>query len=153
VSHRFLYIVGALVLVGAAAGAFYAGTAYERARQAEARADFFAARGSLPEGEQITPFGGPGGSAGGPGPLPRVGQGLPAFEGTVKGVEGSTVTISTPLDVITVVLDEETSVRQEVGVDAGALQEGQQVSVFGQEGEDGVVTADSIVILAGSASP
>jgi hypothetical protein len=67
--------------------------------------------------------------------------------GTVKSLEGETMTVSTPQDVTTVKLTGQTTIEQLVAADRSLLAVGQQITVRGTRDDSGTVTAVSIQIL------
>jgi hypothetical protein len=150
--RKVAVIVGGLAIVLIAAGAaFYGGLMYERSRQASIQTRFFAERGGFP--------GGPEGfmMQGGPQEFPQPGaengpQGQAGFgrgaSGMVKSLEGDKMLISTPQDVTTVILNDETVVRRLAEGEIKDIQPGQRVLVMGERAEDGTITATSIQILA-----
>ena len=134
--------VGLAALVGG--GAFFGGMAFERTRAQNAQAAFFAARGGRPAGND--------------GGFPRNGAGFPGGAGggvigTVKSVEGDTLTVSTAQDVTAVVLTETTTISKQVPGDRSDLQPGWQVTVRGERDSKGVVTAVTIQVLGEARAP
>jgi len=132
-------IGGVLLLLLVGGGAFYGGMSYERSQVANTQAAFFAERGGRPEG-----FGGAGVS----GTVPAQGGAGRGVFGKVKSIKEDTLLLSTAQDVTTVILTDQTTITRFVAGQREDLQPGQQVTVIGESGEDGVVTATSIQILA-----
>ena len=148
---KILWIVGAVVLLAAAlGGAFYGGIQYQKNQLSLAQSNFIQARG---EGDGQFPGGGgmlPGGGMfPGDGSLPSgrgsLGGGL---MGTVKSVDGDTLTLSTAEDVTTVTLTGETTVQMTVLGSLSDLTAGTRVMVTGERDEDGSLTAVSIQIIS-----
>lgn len=150
--RKFSVILGAVFLVLlVAGGAFYGGMTYERSRRANLQARFFAERGSSPGGEQgfMAPFGPQEpGEPGGPNVEPGRGFFGRGATGTVKSIEGDTLLLSTPQDVTTVILTDETVISRFVVGERNDLQPGQHLVVVGERDDDGKITARSIQILA-----
>ncbi len=149
--RRPLIIVLAVVLVLAvASGSFYGGMAYERTRQANLQARFFAERGFAP-GEGFPggfPMATPRESAGGSAGAPESGFGR-GTNGTIKSLEGDSLLLSTPEDVTTVVLNSDTVILHTVAGDRALLQPGLRVVVSGERDESGAIHAATIQVLAG----
>jgi len=151
--RKILTIVGGVLIVLLVGGAaFYGGMRFESARSTNARTAFLAGRGSLGE------FGGAGFGAGprtfgqlGGTPGPNATPGTADFgggaSGRVKSVEGDTLLLSTAQDVTTVILTDQTSILRIVSGTRAELQPGQQVTIIGQRGENGEITATAIQIL------
>ena len=68
--------------------------------------------------------------------------------GTVKSLDGNTLTLSTAEDVTTVTLSDATTVRMTVTGDLSDLAEGTRVMVTGETDKDGSLTATQIQILS-----
>jgi len=142
---------GVLTVLVVAGGAFYGGMVYERSQRANLQARFFAERGGGPEGSEGFVFqGGPQGfgQPGAPNAVPGQGSFGRGAAGTVKSIEGDTLLVSTPQDVTTVILNDQTVIHRFVVGGREDLQTGQRVSVIGERAQDGTITATSIQILA-----
>jgi hypothetical protein len=127
-------IIGVIVLVaGAGAGGFYGGTLYERQQAQNVRNTFFNGRGGT--------GGNGGGGAGGAG-----GFGGGVF-GTVKTVNGNTITVSTPQNVTTVNLSGSTVVQKTTPGTIADIQVGDVVTVRGRPDASGTVSAVNIQVL------
>ena len=148
--EKILLIVGAVVLVAAAVGgAFYGGIQYQKDQVSLVQSNFIQARG---EGEGQFQGGGgmmPGGALPGDGSLPsgRIGMGG-GLMGTIKSVDGDTLTLSTAEDVTTVTLTDETTIQMTVLGSLSDLTEGLRVMISGETDEDGSLTALTIQILS-----
>lgn len=145
---KWVLVIGAVVIVLAVgAGAFYGGTVFERTRQANLQAQFFAERGGMPGGAM--PSGGfTGGFPSGQipsGAQPRMFRGA---SGTVSTLDGDTLVLTTDQETTTVLLTEETIVERTVEATRSDLQAGQSVTVMGERDDQGRLTATTIQILA-----
>jgi hypothetical protein len=129
-------------------GSFLGGMAFQRAQQASIQARFFAGRGGQPGSDAVQGGGGfPGGGLGGFAFGQASGAGTQGVFGTVKSLEGDTMTVSTAQDVTTVKLTDQTTIEQLVAADRSLLAVGQQITVRGTRDDSGTVTAVSIQIL------
>ena len=118
-------IIGVIVLVGATgAGAFYGGTVYQQQQQTNVRNTFFNGRGGA----------GGGGFGGG-------------VFGTVKTVNGNTITVSTAQNVTTVTLSDSTVIMKSTTGTPADIQVGAQITVRGQRDSSGNVTATNVQLL------
>ena len=118
-------IIGVIVLVGATgAGAFYGGTVYQQQQQTNVRNTFFNGRGGA----------GGGGFGGG-------------VFGTVKTVNGNTITVSTAQNVTTVSLITSTVILKTTTGTQADIQVGDQITVRGQPDSSGNVTATNVQLL------
>ena len=125
-------IIGVIVLVGATgAGAFYGGTVYQQQQQTNVRNTFFNGRGGA---------GGAGGNGG------RGGFGGGVF-GTVKTVNGNTITVSTAQNVTTVTLSDSTVIMKSTTGTPADILVGAQITVRGQRDSSGNVTATNVQLL------
>ncbi|MEE9248921.1 MAG: DUF5666 domain-containing protein [Dehalococcoidia bacterium] len=66
--------------------------------------------------------------------------------GTIAGIEGNTITVNTSQGPLQVMVGDETTIQRFAEATATDLQEGIQITVFGQSGEDGTVEATFILI-------
>jgi len=144
-------ILGAvLVVLLDGGGSFYGGMIFERTRQTDLQAQFFADRG-FPEGGQMIPGGNPQEGFGQSG-TPNVpqGQGIVGrgANGTIESLEGDTLTLSTAQDQTTVLLTDQTVINRFVAGERGDLQPGAQVTVLGERDDSGRITATTIQILS-----
>ena len=83
-----------------------------------------------------------GGGFGGPG----VGFGE-ALIGTVEGVDGNTLTLTTPQGPLKATIGEDTLIQMMAESALSDLTLGQNVTVTGERGEDGTVTATSVFVV------
>jgi hypothetical protein len=150
----FLTIVAAIIALAlAAAGGFWGGIQYHTAQVDAARLNFENARGPLngmPEGgfpsgqaPDRSQFQG-GGAQGG-----FTGRGA---AGSIKSIEGDTLSLSTAQDVTTVKLTADTVILKTVTGSADDLEPGLRIMVSGERGDDDqTITASQISILSGDA--
>ena len=132
-------IIGGLVLlVAVGAGSFYGGVVYAQGQAANVRSTFFNGRGG-------NGGGGNGGNGGG-------GFGGRVF-GTIKSVDGNTLTISTPQNVTTVTLNSATVINKAVTGAPADLVPGDSVTVGGQRDSAGNVTAATIQVFPPGQGP
>ncbi|MDE3091460.1 MAG: hypothetical protein KGJ80_18995 [Chloroflexota bacterium] len=133
---KTLYVViGALVLVMVAGGGgFFAGTSYGQAQAQNIRADFFRQRSgnqanASGQGSQAGQFGG-----------------RPAAVGTLKSVQGDTITVTqNDGTIVTVNVNAQTVIQKTVTGTLGDLQAGERVTVLSdQTGSN--VTAQTVQI-------
>ncbi len=143
--------VALVLLVGS--GAFYGGMVFERSREANVQAAFFAQRsgglGRFGGGDHQSGSGDFmqwGDHAGDQNAIPGQGGFGRGAAGTVKSIEGDTLLLSTPQDVTTVILTEQTTIIRFVAGERDDLQSNQRVTVIGQRSESGEVTATTIQI-------
>ena len=73
-------------------------------------------------------------------------DGVAGVTGTIESIEGATLTVNTPQGPLRAVIAEDTVVQMFSQVEPEELETGAQVTVLGERGEDGVVTARTIVI-------
>lgn len=138
-----------LCVVLVAGGAFYGGMTYERARQTNLQAQFFAERG-LPQGGQMMLGGNfpegfsPSGTPGAPEGQGFIGRGA---DGTIESLEGNTLQLSTGQGVTTVLLTDQTTISRFMTGERSDLQPGQRILVAGERDDSGKITATSIEIL------
>jgi hypothetical protein len=136
-------IVLALILMGAS---FYGGTLYQKNAQTSAQARFLASRGLSGGG-----FGG-GGNFTGPEGTPGAGGGGRGFgggaQGSVKSIDGNTLTISTAQNVTTVTLSGNTTIMKSDPGTVADLKVGDRVLVTGQRDSSGNITASQVMVLA-----
>ncbi|MCJ7543799.1 MAG: DUF5666 domain-containing protein [Phycisphaerae bacterium] len=149
--RRLAVVLGAvLVVLLVGGGSFYGGMVFERSRQTNLQAQFFAGRG-FSEGGQI-PLGGipPEGFGQFTGPNESGGQGVigRGANGTIESLEGDTLTLSTAQDQTTVLLTDQTVINRFVAGERGDLQPGAQVTVLGERDDSGRITATTIQILS-----
>jgi hypothetical protein len=146
---KILIVLGAIILATLiAAGSFWGGMAYQTKQAEQVRLRFMQERG-MTEGEMPQPGQFPGGY------LPQ-GMQPPSGEmefpgrgtmGVIKTIDSDGFTISTAQEVITVNLTEDTRIQKNVSVAITDLQPGVQVTVTGQEDNDGTITASQILIV------
>lgn len=148
----FLIVVAVILATGlAAGGGFWGGILYQTSKVDTARANFESARGPLngmpeggfPSGQAPDRQFQNGGTQGG-----FFGRGT---AGSVKTLEGDTLTLSTAQDVTTVKLTADTVVLKTVTGGAADLQAGVRIMVTGERDNDGAITASQITILSGDA--
>jgi Domain of unknown function (DUF5666) len=144
---KILAIVGGIVvLLAVGGGAFYGGIVYEQQQAASLRNSFFAQRGGNGAGQGGTGqgggtgfgFGGGTGQGGGNG-----GAGRGTF-GQIKSIDGNTITVSTPQDVVTVTVSDSTMISKTVTGAIGDLKVGDTIVVRGQRDASGNVAATNI---------
>lgn len=144
-NKRVLIGLGILLLVIlAAGGGFFAGTAVAQSR---ARQGFFQRQ-----------FGGQGGQFQRPARTPQPGQGGGArlgggIVGTIKTVEGDTLVITTQEGETQVHATDTTLIEKYMTVAVGDLKVGERVVVSGSQNDDGSVTARTIQSLRNFQSP
>ena len=66
--------------------------------------------------------------------------------GAIEGIEGNTVTVNTSQGPLQVTVGDDTIIQRFAEATSTDLQEGKQITVFGQSGEDGTVEATFILI-------
>jgi hypothetical protein len=146
-----LIIIAIVLAIGlAAAGGFWGGMQYQSSLADQARADFESARGPLsgmpggaiPSGQRPE-----GQFQGGGAPGVAVTRGGTA--GSVKALQGDTLTLSTAQDVTSVKLSEDTVIQKTVTGSLEDLQTGVRVMVAGERNDDGSIDAAQITILPG----
>ncbi len=139
-----IVIIAVVLAVAIAAGSFYGGMAYQQNQTASVRNNFLRSRGIDPNN--------PGNFQGGNG---QNGAGRGFFGGgvigQVKSLDGNTLTISTPQNVTTVNLNNNTVVEKTAPGSTSDLQTGQRVQVTGQRDSNGNITASQILILPAAA--
>ncbi|MCH8089250.1 MAG: hypothetical protein IH955_04490 [Chloroflexi bacterium] len=69
-----------------------------------------------------------------------------ALTGAIEGIEGNTVTVNTSQGPLQVTVGDDTIIQRFAEAASTDLQEGKQITVFGQSGEDGTVEATFILI-------
>ncbi len=67
--------------------------------------------------------------------------------GTIEGVEGNVVTVSTPQGELQFMLDDDTEIQGLAELEPEDLAVGRSVTVSGQPGEDGAMTATTVFML------
>ena len=147
---KILIIAGAVLLAAAiAGGSFYGGMAYQRSQVNNIRDQFLRERGLEGDPSQAGGFPGANGDL-----TNRPAGGFPGggITGQVKSITGNTLSLSTPQDVTTVTLSDETTIEMASAATASDIQPGQQVMVTGTRDNDGNITAVRVYIL-GSAAP
>lgn len=149
--RKLAVVLGAvLVLLLVGGGSFYGGMVFERSRQTNLQAQFFAGRG-FSEGGQI-PLGGIPSEGFGQftGPNEPGGQGVigRGANGTIESLEGDTLQLSTGQDVTTVLLTDQTVISRFVTGERSDLQPGERILVVGERDDSGKITATSIQILS-----
>ncbi len=90
-------------------------------------------QGGPPDGPERRGFGGRGGR--------------PGVSGTVAGIEGNQVTVTTPEGPITVQVSPETAFQKVTQATLEDVLEGGQIRVVGRPGDDGVIQARSITLV------
>lgn len=143
----FITIAAAILAIGlAGAGGFWGGIQYHTAQVDAARLNFESARGPLngmPQGDF------PSGQAPGRSQFQGGFTGRGAA-GSIKSIEGDTLSLSTAQDVTTVKLTAGTVILKTVTGSAADLEAGIRVMVTGERGSDGLtITASQITILSG----
>lgn len=147
-SRRVLVGVGIVALVVlAAAGGFFYGTSVGEARATERQRQFLQQR-----------FGAQGGQFPGTGQTTQPRQrGAGRFGGgilgTVEGIEGSDLIVSTADGMIRVQITDTTLIEKFKAVEVGELEIGERIVVSGSRNEDGSVTARSIQTLRAFPTP
>ena len=140
-------IIGVVVVVIIAAGSFYGGMVYGKNQASASRTI------TLPNGQTRT-FNGPPGTAGGfPGQGQRdgtaggFGQQAGMTFGTVEGIEGNTLTITTQAGgTIKVQVTDTTLIEKNASVSVSDLATGDTVIVSGSDNTDGSITARSVQV-------
>jgi len=142
---KILAIVGGLVvLLAVGGGAFYGGIVYEQQQAANLRNSFFAQRGG--NGAGGAGQGGGNGFAFGGGGAGQGGQGNGnrGTAGQIKSINGNTITVSTPQDVVTVTVSDSTMISKTVTGTIGDLKVGDTIVVRGQRDASGNLAATNI---------
>lgn len=156
-----LLVVAILVLGGGLGGAFAGGVVVDKGQNEEAPVNSLP---QTPSNQTQTPFdpsqlsqeeldqlreqfqgqrpggGGTGGGGTGFG-------GIGGLTGTIDGIEGNVVTVSTSQGPLVATVGADTTVQMTVQGSLEDLEPGVQVTVIGQRGEDGTVQAVTIIIL------
>jgi len=142
----WIWIGGVVLVAVVGAGAFVGGMTFERVRAANISSSFFAGRGGNGQGQGQGGFGdgGASGQAGGNGG--RV-------AGQIKSIDGNTLQLSTPNNVITVTLTDTTAISKLAAGTRADLQVGESISVRGQPGAGGAVTAETFQLLGQTGAP
>ena len=140
-----------ILLIGG--GAFAGGMTFERWRVANLRNSFFANRGGNGGdggggGGGFFGGGGGGGFGGGGG-----GFGGRGSFGQIKSIDGNTVTLSTPQNVVTIKLTDTTTVQKAIVGTREDLAVGEQIMVRGDRDASGNITAVTIQIINSAATP
>lgn len=136
---KILAIVGGIVvLLAVGGGAFYGGMLYEQQQATNLRNSFFAGRNGNGQGTGQG-FGNGGNGFGGGGQ----GGGRGTF-GQIKTIDGNTLTVSTPQNVVTVTIGGNTVITKTVAGTAGDLKVGDNIVVRGQPDASGNITATNI---------
>lgn len=142
---KILMIVGVIVVVLlVAGGSFWGGMTYQSNRVSQIRANFFNARGGMPEGGFTQGMQPPSDAQG------RAFIGGRGTTGEVKTINGNVMTVSTAQDVITVNLSDSTRIEKTESGTIADLQPGTQVMVIGQSDSDENITADQVTIITGT---
>ena len=134
-------LVGVLLLLVVAAGAFYGGMRFQGMRSSGTRANFFANRG----GADGANFGGGGGGGGGGGRLSNMGQ--------IKSIEGNVIIVSTQQERLQVTVTDATKYQRLVDGKLDDLQVGANIIVRGESDANGVVNAVSIQLADSVPAP
>ncbi len=149
-----LLLVAVMVLGGGLGGAFAGGMALGKSQGKEAALNALPAQApsdpsqQLPgqfTPEQLQQFrqqfqdqAGRGGALGG--------AGRSGLAGSIETIEGNTVTINTAQGPLQAIISADTTIQMSVAGTVDDLKTGLRVTVIGQRGEDGTVTARSIII-------
>ncbi len=128
-------LVGVLLLLVVAAGAFYGGMRFQGMRSSGTRANFFANRG----GADGANFGGGGGRRG------NMGQ--------IKSIEGNVIIVSTQQERLQVTVTDATKYQKLVDGKLDDLQVGANIIVRGESDANGVVNAVSIQLADSVPAP
>lgn len=148
-----------LVVAIALMGGFYTGFRYEKSKVPEASASpaAFAGTGGT-GGTGTTGRGAGGGTAASPGPG-ATGGGGGGFAGRgtfgqIESISGNTITIKDAQgNQVKVQLQSSTTITKTVAGSTSDLAQGVNITVSGQRGSDGTVTATSINIVPAGAGP
>lgn len=151
----WMWIGGVVLVAVVGVGAFVGGMTYERITVANVRASFFAGRGGNGQGGQGQGGFGDGGfgGAGGAGDSGFFGAGgngggnTGRVSGQIKSIDGNTLQLSTPNSVVTVTLSDTTSINKLAAGTRDDLKVGESITVRGQPGAGGAVTAATIQVL------
>jgi len=136
-----------VVLAAVGGGAFYAGTKVGENRVIQNPASFLQQR-FRGQGGEFGVFGGPFGTPGAPQVVQRGTPGAGGgIMGTVEGVEGTTLLVSTQEGTVRVQTTDTTLVEKYMSVNVGELKVGERVVVSGSRNDDGSYTARSIQSL------
>lgn len=148
--RKIALVVGAiLVVLLVAGGSFYGGMTYERTRQTNLQAQFFAERG-FPQGGQMILGGdfpegsGPSGTPNAPQGQGFVGRGA---DGTIESLEGDTLQLNTGQGTTTVLFTDQTVISRFVTGERSDLQPGERILVVGERDDSGNVIATSIQLM------
>lgn len=144
---KMILIVVAVILVAAVAlGSFFGGAAYQKSQSNKIQEEFFTTRGGQPPSGDFDGQMPPGGQmqfdSSGTGAF--AGRGL---SGEIQALDGDTLLMTTLDGVITVNLSDSTRILKSVDADADDLQAGTNVTIVGQQQEDGTITAAQIQII------
>ena len=131
-------LVGVLLLLVVAAGAFYGGMRFQGMRSSGTRANFFANRG----GADGANFGGGGG-----------GGGRRSNMGQIKSIEGNVIIVSTQQERLQVTVTDTTKYQRLVDGKLDDLQVGANIIVRGESDANGVVNAVSIQLADSVPAP
>lgn len=129
-------LVGVLLLLVVAAGAFYGGMRFQGMRSSGTRANFFANRG----GADVANFGGGGG-------------GRRGSMGQIKSIEGNVIIVSTQQERLQVTVTDATKYQRLVDGKLDDLQVGANIIVRGESDANGVVNAVSIQLADSVPAP
>lgn len=132
-------LVGVLLLLVVAAGAFYGGMRFQGMRSSGTRANFFANRG----GADGANFSGGGGGGGG-----RRGS-----MGQIKSIEGNVIIVSTQQERLQVTVTDATKYQRLVDGKLDDLQVGANIIVRGESDANNVVNAVSIQLADSVPAP
>jgi len=144
-----LVLIAVLVLAGVGGGAFAAGTKVGENRAVQDPARFFQQRAGGQGGQFPGQFQTPQpGQFQTPPPGQRGAQGLGGgIMGTIDGVEGNTLVVSTQEGTIRVQTTDTTLIQKYMTASIGDLKIGEQIVVAGSRNDDGSYTARSIQSL------
>lgn len=148
----WIILGGVVLLVLVAGGAFWGGMAFDQWRIASIRNSFFANRGG--GGGDGGGGGGGGGffGGGGGGGFGGGGAGGRGAFGQIKSIDGDTLTLSTPQNVVTVKLTDSTTIQKLVTGARTDLQVGDQVTVRGDRDASGNITSATTVQIIGASA-
>ncbi len=149
-SKRIPLVLGSIVLMLAiGGGSFYGGMLYQQTRIAAIRNQFFGGRGGDNGGNGGGGGGGTGGGGTGGGAF-GAGGGRGQF-GTIKSIDGNTLTVSTPQSEIKVKLTDTTQIEKLVTGAVGDLAVGDRIVVRGDSDSSGTITANSVQVTVAQA--
>ncbi len=154
-NKRFIYLLAAaLIFGGVVAGAFVGGIAVGNSNSDQILQSVAPLQTQSQSGQQL-----PGQFAPGTGDQGQFGQGsgttgfgsggfagCGGLVGIIEKIEGNTITINTSQGPLNATMSDDTVIQEMVSLTSEDLQNGLRVTVIGQRGEDGTVSARSIVI-------